>query len=174
MDPEPEDSHLAENVDRWLQTLHTGDETLRFYAATALGLLRFEPDRVVPELVIALADESTRVRTAAARSLAGFEEGAATAVGELACQLDSSDADLVIACAHALGRIGEHAFSAVPKLVHGLSSANPDVQVAICQGLAGIGQVADVAVPVLETLLCSDDLRVRSAAEDALQQVRGG
>ena len=56
MAADPEESHLAENIDRWLDTLHTGDETLRFYAATALGLLRFEPERVVPKLVATLRD----------------------------------------------------------------------------------------------------------------------
>jgi hypothetical protein len=82
------------------------DESVRSYAAFALGQIRLEAKEVVPALRAALNDLIAQVRSAAALALGEIGPEAKDAVPDLRAALKDQDGDVRRAAAEALRKIG--------------------------------------------------------------------
>jgi HEAT repeat protein len=142
---------------------HLADESWRVRRMAVERLASTaEPARVIPELLVALADgENAGRRNAAAEALVALGRAAVDALCET---LTSADSDVRKLAADALGEIGD--VRAVAALSPAVADADRNVRAAAAEALGKIGG-ADAAA-ALEGALRQDDQTLRLATLDAL------
>jgi len=142
---------------------------IRAAAAKTLGRLALEPDRVIPALFAALADETPSdegpVWMVAARALGKYGE---SAVPSLIKALE--DERLHVRRAAMLGIVtaGPKAKDAVPALIGILEENDPNTRNFVSNALIRIGPDSRAAVPVLIKRLSCDDFHTQYWACRAL------
>jgi HEAT repeat protein len=147
------------------------DETVRSYAAQALGHIGPSAAATVPALRRTLSDDSGSVQHASAKALGRIGPAAAAAVPDLRRALDDDYHDLRLEAAEALGHMGPAAAVAVPDLRRTLGDKNEFVRRAAADALGNIGPVAAAAVPELCRALRDESEFVRRAATEALPKI---
>jgi HEAT repeat protein len=145
------------------------DETVRHYAAQALGHIGPAAAAAVPKLRGALGDESGSVRHSAAQAL-GRIGPAADVVPDLRRALGDSDNYTRAAAVEALGRIGPAA-DVVPDLRRALGDPSDTVRRSAASALGDIGPAASAAVPELSRALRDGSDMVRWSAASALGRI---
>ena len=125
----------------------------------------------VPPLVEMLQSDDVRKRTLAAITLWGMGEKGRAAVPALANLLSDGEASVRVAAAMALENMGPEAAPAVPELIRALKDRDGKVRQWAAKALGKIGPAADKAVPALVQAAKTEG--IRSAAEEAIRQIRG-
>jgi HEAT repeat protein len=151
--------------------LHSGEWTVRAWAAGDLGKIGPEASAAVPDLVADLGDKDEHVRAAACGALVSI--GASKAVmlpALMPCLSDTNDAVFSTAL-EAASRIGVEVSTVVPSLTGQLSQADPRVRYEAAMALGRYGEKARFAVPQLLKSLKDSDKDVREAAAGALIKI---
>lgn len=134
-------------------------------AATVLGAIGADAAPAVPDLVAALSSEDVSLADAAGEALVSI---GVPAVDGLAAALAAKESTVAALAAGALARIGPAATPAVPRLVAALSRVE-SVRSAAIEALVAIGPAAR---PGLDAASHAPDVRVSSAANEALSRIR--
>ncbi|CAK0840958.1 unnamed protein product [Prorocentrum cordatum] len=149
---------------------------VRVASARGLGLLgRAEPEREA--LIVALADECSDLRRAAAESLgrlcsrARCWENVPEAVPSLARCLEDADGQVRVAAAGALQKAGVHGVGAMLQLMRCLEDEHEGVREQAARALGEMGPAAAEAEQLLVGRLEDGHGAVRSAAATALGQL---
>ena len=146
--------------------LKDGETDVRAAAIPALVAIENDESKIITTLVLALSDESGRVRRPAAAALAKFGERARAATPGLVAMLER-DTDRGVALL-SLKVIGVRS---VLDLVHALSVKEPQIRVFACEQLAALGAEARDAVPRLKELTNGQPTAVQDAARAALTKI---
>jgi CubicO group peptidase (beta-lactamase class C family) len=141
---------------------------VRANAALALGKIGARASSAVPELVVALKDQSDRVRENAAGALGEMGPGAAGAVDALLVCLSDRNPYVNGKSAEALSRIG---IPALPGLIAALSKGNATARWSATIALSKIGPDARPAVSALTGALKDTSDVVRWGAAIALGNI---
>jgi HEAT repeat protein len=136
-----------------------------------LALIRVgEP--ATPQIAELLKSEDPRLRQTAATTLWGMGAKGRAAVPDLATTVtEDAEPSVRLSAAMALGSIGPDAKDGVPALVRALKDRDTEVRLQAAKALGAIGPAAQDAIPALSQAAKNDG--VRSAAEEAILQIRG-
>ena len=178
-----------------------GNPQVRELAVVALADLPVPSGKRVQSLMLALGDESARVRRRAARALGDQATAALPSLHQLTRGLKDPDASVRRDCAGALGRMGPLAHpaaaaliamlgepetrtravvavalkrigtAAVEPLLAGVQSPSPELRGHCATLLAKIAPDNLTVMAVLKGVLTDEDAEVRARADDALQYV---
>lgn len=132
------------------------DARVRVRAAVALGMIRQEPEKVIPELERQLDAPDDELRRAAVGGLALFGAKGRKAVPVLIRMLGASDTGTLLSATQDLGLIGPAAGPAVPALTELLRDKRQRVRRRAALALGRIGAAAESSVPSLLGLLRSE------------------
>lgn len=153
------------------KALQDNSARVRMHAAMALGdLTRYTGKKkicqaAVPELIKALNDTDSWVRTWAANSLGYI--GDPTAIPKLIEQLTDQDLYVRSSSIRSLGKIGEK--SVVPVLLERLDDREKDIRKA---GIYALGELGETStVPLLIDMLADEDWKIRKEAVHALEKI---
>lgn len=122
----------------------------------------------VPPYLLALQDEDSRVRQAAAIALGQIGLGAIDAVPQLTLALSDPDSHVRAAAAFALSAFGPYAMEAVPELRGKLADESAAVRARAAFALGQIGPAARRAGDELARLVSDPDVLVRRNSVSAL------
>lgn len=123
----------------------------RLSAIRSIGYFGSDGATAVPELTVALSDQSSEVRRAAAAALGLIKS--ASAVAALAKALSDPDPEVRCLSALALEAIGPKAAPAIPQLSQALSDSVNYVRIPAVDALGAMGASAVAAVPALVSVL---------------------
>jgi HEAT repeat protein len=167
---------------RYAESLRTGNVAEKLDAADRLGRhclrLTERPDdpqlrEILNELSAALADESPRVREAAARALGCGGVAAGPATSELIRCLGDKDAHVRAGAANALYSIGPAARRATPSLLAALNDDDAAVRGIAVRALARVVPWDQVVAKDLASRLHNENDHVQMAILDALEEMGG-
>jgi uncharacterized protein (TIGR03067 family) len=149
------------------------DETVRQYAAHAIGAFKAKAKGAIPVLIKLLDDPGKHVRSQAARTLGLFGAEAKAAAPRLKIALNDPGEYVPISAAVALWQIDPGQTEAcVAALVKALGNkTDPFVRMEAAQGLEALGPAAKGAVPALTVALKDKSSMVRRSAASALGHV---
>jgi len=150
---EPEGIYLGRPPDYWTDQAARADRTE-------------DTRRIVEALTLALEDERSNVRIAAADALGALGPQAATAAAAMVKQLDYPDASVRVAVMEAFVAIGP---ASVPALIAAFEHPEPAVGKRAAISIRDIGQPAMAA---LEEAARSDVASVRDGAAEVLAQIK--
>jgi lysophospholipase L1-like esterase len=158
-----------EDVPRLQGALDSADPYVAAFAAWSLGNLGAAAEAAVPALARALSRDDTDAVVAGA--LARIGPRAAGAVGVLAHDLGSENADRRWRAARTLGRIGPPAAPAVPRLAEALADPHDAVRRNAARALGRIGPAARPAAAALQRATGDRNEEVRREARQALARI---
>ena len=137
----------ASAYDLVIEMLDYGDERIEKRAATVLGAMQADPQRVMPALAEAVAEKTSE---AAARALARFGDAA---VPDAVRVLQSGDEDVRFTILLTLEALGPAAAAAMPQLIEQLAAEDPRIRARALRVIGGTGAAGAAAVPtVLEQM----------------------
>jgi HEAT repeat protein len=142
------------------------EKTVAWYAALALANLG---PAGVDGLADALSKTAPAQRGFVCHALGSMGPAASNAIPALAVVLSSGMPETAEAAGGALSKIGP---LAVPSLKRALIHPSPEVRLAAGHGLAALGPVARECIPALAEIAAGDSFPLRTAALDALVQIR--
>jgi HEAT repeat protein len=158
------------------KSLTDSDQSVRQYAAEALGRFGADAQPAVPALV-AIYEQNTAESYHAATALGLIGPAAKAAVPSLlrGSADTNRDVEFRLQCLLALGRIHAEPELVVPALMQSLREAASDTEVQIqlfsADALGQFGPEARPAVPLLTTLLQDPHSYIRFDASNALQLI---
>ena len=184
------------------EQLKSSDATARRSAARALGALGTDAAFATPALEAALADEDSEVRRLATFALGQIGPAAQSTLPALAKLLKDQQLSVRLSAAFAaqkiepaneiyvpvlvqamqmgeggvivsVGRMGPEAAWAVPTLIALLKDGRPGIRRLSAETLGRIGPGARAAEAALQTAARDPDDRVREAAQQAREAIRG-
>lgn len=137
-------------VAEWLESMHSDDADVRFYATFALGYFTPHPannKKVVAALGAATRDKDGGVRWMAVKGLSRLGPNAADAVPDLIAVLSDEKSPIRHLAAMALGGIGPQAEDAAPELIKAVYTTQ-DFALYASAGIA-LGRIGPSVVPLL-------------------------
>jgi HEAT repeat protein len=142
-------------------------------AAQALGHIRTPVSHFLSSLLSCVGSDNEHVRGSAMIALGRIGAAAAPAVPALAHALSDEDWTVRGCAAASLSRFGASAAGAVGALLNLLSDPEERVRAAAVAALGAIGPATTEVVPaLLSTFFSSPPGSVRSAAQEALNQIK--
>src|SRR5262249_12145187 len=152
----------SEALDPLLQTLRTGTEFARSYAATVLGAIKER--QAFPLVIPALFDASSSVRPSGTKGLWFFRDR--SALPALIQALHDPNKEVICSAANTLGWIGDR--KAVEPLMAIYATAKWQIQSAVVHALGEIA--APESLELVKGALGHNVRRVRDAAKSALSR----
>ncbi|MCA9214035.1 MAG: HEAT repeat domain-containing protein [Planctomycetales bacterium] len=153
--------------------LQHDEPKLRYRAAKAISKIEAGISGVSDELAEALKDENADVRYYAAKSLSKCSSHSKTTIAKLANASEKIDEAAKVYVAKALCECEEPGSDITDNVRALLKDSNGDVQYYAILTLSHIGPKARISLPELREILKSNDPRLKSAAELAIQRIGG-
>jgi HEAT repeat protein len=149
------------------------DKMVQAAAGQALGMIRGQPDVVIPELIRRLNDPDLFSRQDSVRALGYYGEAAEPAIPMLLKILHDKNEDVVVRAltADALGRIHTDSALVVPALLEYLKDPQA-IHSSAAQALGRFGPDARAAVPDLLKLLKDQSPQMRGTREAAANALK--
>jgi hypothetical protein len=159
-----------------IRTLADCDVFVRWAAARTIGKMVPEPDRPVPDVLVAavpalaqlLCDEDLDLRLTVLTALGRFGPAGRDAVPALAQAVTKGDTEGRVGAIEALSGIGTDSALAIPQVIQALADQDARLRLAAARFLGLFGPAAASAADPLRALLNDPDPEVRRAASDAL------
>ena len=162
----------APAVEELIRYLRDPSPEVRRTCAGALGVIRVEPERVIPALLPLLRDTDDGVRGEAVFSLGYFGKEAEAAVESLLLLMDDPDSYVQGAVAWALGRIGCRGEIVVPRLLDCIDRGDNEARADRIRSLGNFPRQADAIVPALIELAGQGELQLAMAALESLGDLK--
>ncbi len=161
--------HLGRTLEQWRAMLGEKNETMRLYAARALGEIG---PQALPALLEALEHKDSAVRYWAAVGLGDLGEAAKSAVPKLARALKDDSPSVRTQAAFALWKI-ERREQALQVLAEQLKHPSRAVRLRAVQTLGSIGPPAKPVLAAVEEATKDKDRYVQNAARQAVKDITG-
>lgn len=145
------------------------DSVVRYFAIKSMGRVNPRNSGVLVTLRVALRDQSTEVKRAAAVALTSMSPFPTVAYSPLIKALADPDETLR---QYIRSSLIDHGSLAVTSLVYALQDPEPKVRKECAEILGEIGAEAKSAIPKLEALLEDEDETVRFVALQSINQLQ--
>jgi HEAT repeat protein len=167
----------APAVPELVKILKSGDAKQKAEALFVLGSIGPKAETAVPAAIAALGDADSLVKGAAGYALGKIGPAAKEALPALKGLAASGDDLQRLSSIWAMLQIGvmddDLKRTAVPLLANALSNEREFVRIEAAMSLGNLGKASTPALPQLEKALQDPSPDVRSAAAEAIQQIRG-
>ncbi len=154
----PEDAKLI--APKLYEMLHDKDAQIRADSLTALSRFAFDQDKLLTELIEAVGDSDPKVKSIAIQSLGALGPKAEPAVSVLVASLKQ--------CSRKTLKPKD--ILTMYSVTHAFRDIAPE---RLIVALGSIGPSAQSAVPTIKEFLKHDDVYVRNAVVEAIQQITG-